>query len=241
MNVIMPMAGRGSRFENSSYKLPKPLIEVNGIPMFIHALRSLQNVAFHQIIFIALREHEVQFELSSIIKKFVTNHYKLVLIPEVTQGQLCTVLEGKEYIDNDNDLLIISSDTIVISNIGRDIKNRKADCKGLISVHTMEGEQWSFAQTDAFGRVVKVAEKVRISDNASTGLYYFSNGKDFVARAEKMIASKHTTKGEYYVIPLYQQYIDDKEFIGLSKSSQMWDMGTPAALAEYLKQNDLLA
>ncbi len=231
----MPMAGRGSRFQGSLYTMPKPLIEVNGIPMFIHSLKSLEGVEFDKIIFIALASHEEDFRFTESIKKYVNANVEIILLPEVTQGQLCTVLTAKEFINNDEDFLIISSDTIVKSNIGEDIRNKRSDCKGIISVALMDGDRWSFAKTDESGKVIQVAEKVRISDHASTGLYYFSNGKQFVTEAEKMVERQQTTKGEYYVIPLYQEYINAGEFIGISSAYEMWDMGTPDALASYLQ------
>ncbi len=234
MKVIMPMAGRGSRFLVSNYNRPKPLIEVFGKPMFIHALKSLENVSFNQIIFIALIEHQVSFDLNSIIESEIKIKSELLLISEVTEGQLCTALIAKELINTDEDILIISADTIVESDIGNDIKVKSADCEGIISVANMLGDRWSFAKTNSMGNVIEVTEKLRISDNASTGLYYFSNGKKFVDRAEKMIADKKTTKGEYFIMPLYRDYIDAGENIRLSNASRMWDLGTPESLHEFL-------
>lgn len=228
------MAGRGSRFLGSDYNRPKPLIEVFGKPMFIHALKSLENIRFTQIIFIALREHQESYDLNGIIESEVKMKSELLLIPDITEGQLCTVLIAKEIINTDEEILIISADTIVKSDIGYDIKYKSTDCEGIISVANMLGERWSFAKANPIGKVIEVTEKRRISDNASTGLYYFANGKKFVSRAQKMIADKKTTQGEYFIMPLYQDYIDAGEDIRLSYASQMWDLGTPESLNEFL-------
>ena len=101
----------------------------------------------------------------------------------------------------------LSADAYVKSNIGIDIKNRPWGCHGVISVANMPGDRWSFVKTDDKGIVTEVAEKIRISDYASTGIYYFSNGKLFVSEAEQMIINKEKTKGKHYIIPLYQKYI----------------------------------
>lgn len=230
MKVVMPMAGRGSRFADTAGTTPKPLISVMGRPMVAWALKSIEDVPFSQIIFIALKEHDEKFQVEKILSSAMERPFELLLLDGVTEGQLCTVLEGKSHINTDEDLLIISSDTYVISDIGKHIAQRGRDCSGLISVATLPGNQWSFAQTDEKGNVIRVAEKERISDFASTGLYYFSNGRIFVERAEEVISRGERTKNEFYVIPLYQKYIDRGEVIGISLAKQMFDMGNPEAL-----------
>jgi NDP-sugar pyrophosphorylase family protein len=229
MKVVVPMAGRGSRFANTPGTVPKPLIPVMGRPMVSWALRSIDNVQFSQIIFIALKEHDEKFQVKKVLSSAMERPFELLLLDGVTEGQLCTVLEAKSHINIDEDLLIISSDTYVVSDIGKHIAQRGRDCAGLISVASLPGNQWSFAQTDEKGNVIRVAEKERISDFASTGLYYFSNGRIFVERAEGVISRDERTKNEFYVIPLYQKYIDRGEVIGISRAKQMFDMGNPEA------------
>jgi NDP-sugar pyrophosphorylase family protein len=230
MKVVMPMAGRGSRLANTTGITPKPLISVMGRPMVAWALKSIENVPFSQIIFIALKEHDEKFQLTKVLTSAMKRPFELVLLDEITEGQLCTVLEGKSHINTDEDLLIISSDTYVISDIGNHIAQRGRDCSGLISVASLPGNQWSFAQTDEKGKVIRVAEKERISDFASTGLYYFSSGRIFIETAQEVIFRGERTKNEFYVIPVYQKYIDRGEVIGISPAKQMFDMGNPEAL-----------
>lgn len=231
----MPMAGRGSRFSGSGYNRPKPLIEVNGIPMFLLALKSLQNVDYSEIIFVTLEEHEENYKVSDYVKKHLTASFKLVTLKDITEGQLCTVLAAKDFIETDEDILIISSDTIVLSNIGFDIRNKSNNCAGLISVADMPGDRWSFAKINEAGAVIEVAEKVRISNHASTGLYYFANGKKFCELAQELIDSNERTRNEFYVIPLYQKYISQGDFVGITLAYEMYDLGTPESLASYLR------
>lgn len=236
MIVVMPMAGRGSRFAGSGYAQPKPLIPVLGKPMFIHALRSIEGIHFSKLIIVALEEHERDYHISGSIAH-LGQHVELVLLPDVTDGQLCTVLAASAHLRKNEDLLIVSSDTIVVSGIGTDIQTMPENCKGLISVANMPGDRWSFARTDVSGKVVEVAEKVRISDHASTGLYYFSNASEFISIGEAMVRNQEKTKGEYYVIPVYQKLIDAGHFVGISIAREMWDLGTPDSLHEFLRQH----
>lgn len=235
MKVVVPMAGRGSRFAAQGLNMPKPLIEVNGRPMVAWALDSLINVDYSHLIFVALQEHETAYRVTQILKNLFGRQTEVILIPDVTEGQLCTVLAAKEWINTDEDVLVTSSDTYCVSPLGHDIACHLPECRGIISVANLPGERWSFARIDHHGRVVEVAEKIRISDHASTGLYYFSNGREFVSIAEEMISKQEKTRGEYYVIPVYQKYIERGWRVEISIADEMWDMGTPDAL-ELFKQ-----
>ena len=236
MIVVMPMAGRGSRFEGSGYQRPKPLIEVQGKPMFSWAMNSLQGVDYEQLVIVSLQEHEDHYGVRELAQEYAGKNTEVILLPSITEGQLVTVLAARAFIRGNEDVLVIASDTIVVSEIGRHIREKSADCQGLISVADMPGDRWSFAGTDATGRVTAVTEKVRISDHASTGLYYFANGSRLIELADGMITRQEKTRGEYYVIPVYQKYIDKGAFIGISQATEMWDLGTPDALRLFLER-----
>ena len=237
MIVVMPMAGRGSRFNGSGYDRPKPLIEVEGRPMFVNALESIKKLAFSKLIIVALKEHEEYFGVKAYIKQHIRYETQLILLDGVTEGQLCTVLAARDYLNTHEDVLIVSSDTIIDSDLHLDILRKPVGCKGLISVANMPGTHWSFAKTDAAGKVVEVAEKVRISDHASTGMYYFAHGRDLVTLGGQIISNDERTKGEFYVIPVYQKLIDQGAHVGITQAQAMWDMGTPDALSAYLQRS----
>ena len=231
----MPMAGRGSRFFGSNYQDPKPLIQVEGKPMFAWALSSIAKLDYSKICITGLKEHEERYNLPHLISEYADN-FELKLLDNVPQGQLLSVLAHKDALDTSEDLLIISSDTYVQSNIHSDIDNLSGNTDGLISVGNMAGDSWSFAKTDNLGHVVRVAEKKRISDNASTGLYYFASSKEFVKYSELLIKKKKSVNGEYYVMPVYQEYLDDKRKIGLSHADIVWDLGNPSSLETFLNR-----
>ena len=233
MNVVIPMAGRGSRFAEHGVEIPKPLIPVCGKPMFAWALESLEDVTYQRVVFVTLAEHADRYDVEAVIRRHVGSAAEVLVIDEVTEGQLCTVLAAREHLDADEGVLIASADTYVRSDLGRDIRNRASDCRGVISVACMPGDRWSFARVDGDGKVVQVAEKKRISPHASTGLYYFSSGREFLAVAEEMIRREEKTRDEYYVIPVYQTYIERGWPVELSHAHEMVDMGTPATLAAF--------
>ena len=159
MIVVMPMAGRGSRFLNQGIETPKPLIQVKGKPMFYWALQSIKDLDC-TVIFVALSEHEKNHALSTLISKHCNFTYHIVWIDEITEGQLCTVLKASQFFNGEEDVLIIPSDTLVISKINEEIKELPKNVHGLISTINLEGEQWSFAKVDENDCVIQVAEKV---------------------------------------------------------------------------------
>lgn len=230
MIVVMPMAGRGSRFSASGIHTPKPLIDVCGRPMFSWAAQSLKGLKYSKFIAIVLQEHQQQFHINDSLRRHLSEQVSVVAIPEVTAGQLCTVLSAKEIINTSEDLLIVPSDTLVVSRLADDIRKAGTACKGIISVAKMPGDYWSFARVGSGDQVLEVAEKVRISDYASTGLYYFKHGREFVEIGEEMVRQEEKTKGEYYVIPVYSKYLQRGWSVKVSYASELWDMGNPKAL-----------
>jgi len=231
--VVIPLAGRGARFASEGVETPKPFIDVGGEPMLSWAFRSVAALPYSRAVFVALRRHSQRFGLAALASSLAGSRASVVEINDVTEGQLCTVLAAREFLDTDEDLLVASADTVVVSGLAADVETRDAACRGLISVARLPGDRWSFVQVDESGRAVRVAEKERISDLASTGLYYFSSARELAAEADAMIAARETTRGEYYVIPVYQRYIASGREVRVSEASEVWDMGNPDALREF--------
>lgn len=236
MKIVVPMAGRGARLANRGFARPKPLIDIAGRPMVGWALESIRDIPHDGLVFVALAEYESDFGLTRVLTELLGHEPSVVLLPGVTEGQLCTVLAARANLCPDEDLLIISSDTLVVSRLGHDIRNRPADCQGLISVKDMPGDRWSFARTDGGTRVVEVTEKIRISPHASTGMYYFSRAAEFLECADEMIAGNERTLGEFYVMPLYCKYLERGWRVDISIATEMWDMGNAEALEAFSKR-----
>lgn len=225
------MAGRGSRYSNEGYQTPKPLIEVSGKPMIFHAWRSIKDIPCRKLIFIALREHEQHFGVRTILQNWIPVPFELILIDEVTEGQLCTILLASDFFEKNEGVLITASDTFIESQIGVELQQNQAD--GIISVFDLPGDQWSFALPDENGRVIRVTEKERISNYASTGIYYFADARAMQSEAEQMISENERTRGEFYIMPLYNRMIQKGANIILSQANAMWDMGTPEAKRKF--------
>lgn len=88
---------------------------------------------------------------------------------------------------------------------------------------------------DETGRVIETAEKRRISSWATTGLYYFQNGGEFVRQADAMLAADERVNGEFYVAPLYNRMIAAGLDIRANIVPEVWVLGTPEDLGHFIE------
>lgn len=237
INVVIPMAGKGSRFYEKGYQTPKPFIDVHGKMMIERVLDNLQ-LPHAKYFLISLQEHIKYYK--QYLDKISTNYdSEIISIDKITDGPACTVLAAHRQINNEIPLLIANSDQIVdveISNYIDDCFKRNLD--GSIMTFKDTNPKWSFAKTNEKKLVTEVKEKVPISNNATVGIYFFKEGKHFFNGAVDMIASADKTNNEYYVCPIYNYLIRQGRNIGIFEidPSKMHGTGTPEDLEEYLSK-----
>ncbi|MBS1122392.1 MAG: glycosyl transferase family 2 [Deltaproteobacteria bacterium] len=234
MNIVMPMAGRGGRFTSAGYTVPKPLIDVRGRPMYAWAMDSLPLALAKRVIFICLAEHLRDRALADDIRsRYAALDPVIISLDHVTQGQACTVLEARAWIDNDEPLVIYNADTYCKTQLATKLRSLSPEVAGILSVFRAPGDKWSFARVDASGRVVETAEKRRISEWATTGLYYFAHGAEFVRHADAMIAANERERDEFYVAPVYNRLIAAGADVRIDEADEVWVLGTPEDLADF--------
>jgi len=239
MNILIPMAGRGSRFlaekdKNLEYAKPKPIINIAGIPMVKWAISSLPLNENDQLIFLVLKEHVENDNIDESLKTHFGDSIKIVVVDKVTEGAACTVLLAKEHIDNDEPLLITDSDHFIDGKTHFDEIKKYKGIDGMIPVFYANNSKWSFSKTDETGKVIEVAEKLQISRNANIGAYYFGKGRDFVWAAEEMIEENDRTNGEFFIAPVYNYMIRRGKNIRLSRPRFAHGLGTPKDLDKFL-------
>lgn len=234
MNIVMPMAGRGSRFADVGHRVPKPMIEVKGKPMYAWAMDSLPLALARKVIFICLEEHLKGFGLEEDIRRRYARLDPVIIpLSKVTEGQACTVLEARSQIDRDEPLIIYNADTWCRTRLAQTLPALPKSVAGVLGVFEAPGDKWSFARTDATGRVVEVAEKKRISNQACTGLYHFTSGAEFVREADAMIAANERVNREFYVAPVYNRMIAAGREVRVDVADEVWVLGTPEDLAHF--------
>jgi len=234
VNIVMPMAGRGSRFAEIGVATPKPLIDVRGKPMYAWATDGLPLELARSLIFVCLAEHLADRALEADIRtRYGQYDPRVIPLAEVTEGQACTVLAARPFIDNDEPLLIFNADTYCRTTLAKALESLPPIVDGVLDVFHAPGDRWSFARVDAEGRVLETAEKRRISDWATTGLYYFRRGGDFVHHADRMIAAGDLSNREFYVAPIYNRMIAAGADIRANPVDEVWVLGTPKDLARF--------
>ncbi len=238
LNIVVPMAGRGSRFATAGFALPKPLIDVGGLPMIQLVVDNLTPKRPHRFVFLCLEEHIHAYPVKELLRG-ISPGCEIVTVPGVTQGAACTVLLAQEFIDNSDPLMIANSDQWVGVDINTyldDIETRDLD--GLIMTMRANDPKWSFVRLDKADNIIEVVEKEVVSEEATVGIYNFRKGSDFVNSAQEMIRKDLRVNNEFYVAPCYNEMIGRGDRIGFhnigSEGNGMHGLGIPSDLETFL-------
>ena len=238
--IVIPMAGHGKRFRDAGISKPKFMIEVKNKTLFEWSLDSLPVEISKKIIFICLEEHEKEFNVSEFIKnimkqKYPRIKYELVYLEKITRGQVETVLHAKHLIDFESTLIIYNIDTHFISSRLKSkiltLKNQNID--GLLGCFTSDDENLSFVEINEKGLVKRVREKEKISSLASTGLYVFSNGRQFIEAAETMIKNNIKVKDEFFVSEIYNILLKSGKRFEIDIAEEFIPFGTPDDIKKF--------
>lgn len=233
MNVLIPMAGAGSRFSTAGYTFPKPLIEVNGKPMIQVVVENLNIEANY--IFIVQKEHYEKYSLQYLLNLIVPN-CSIIQVDGLTEGAACTTLLAKEFINNDAPLVMANSDQFIEWNSNECLYAFSADgVDGGIVTFKATHPKWSYVKIGKDGFVSEVAEKKPISDNATVGIYFWKKGSDYVKYAEQMIEKNIRTNNEFYICPVFNEAVLDNKKIRVKEIEKMWGIGTPEDLDYFIK------
>jgi|TARA_R100000027_G_scaffold67583_1_gene66999 dTDP-glucose pyrophosphorylase len=234
-NIVLPMAGRGSRFREQGYQDSKPFIDVNGKPMIQRVIENL-NIEFDnkfKFIIITQKADYQEYDYSLFNDIIGHTNIELVLLDGITEGAACTLLAAKAHIDNRTPLLSFNSDQLIEYDPNKTF-SRLSLHDGGMPCFKGEGPKWSYAKTDEEGYVTEVAEKKQISNQATAGYYYWNRGSDFVKYAEKMIKANDRVNNEFYVAPVYNYAVADGKHIVTTQVDNIYQMGTPEDLESYL-------
>ncbi len=235
IHLVIPMAGLGSRFQKEGYSIPKPFLPVFGKPMYRWVIDNMMpsEKALREIVDVHVLVREEQASLFE-SDKSITIH----TVPKLTEGAACTVLSIRDIINTDDPLIIANSDQFLewnVDNFYLALLHPSFD--GVISTfiqHDLNDIRWSYARLDADGCVMEVAEKKVISKFATTGIYGWRRGSDFVAAAESMIAQNIRVNGEFYVCPVYNN-MKQPSRIRILNCKKMWGLGVPTDYEHFLK------
>ncbi|WP_432519353.1 glycosyltransferase family 2 protein [Kineococcus sp. SYSU DK006] len=239
LEIVIPMAGRGSRFADAGYADPKPLIRMpDGRRMIELVVDNLKPVRPHRFTFVVRAEHRAGGRLDAALRA-VAGDCRVLEVPEVTQGAAETVSLALVDLPEGSPLMIANCDQYVDLRIDDYLAagdGRSAD--GYMMTMTADDPKWSFAATDDDGWVTRVVEKEVISTSATVGIYNFASTRDFLEGYRAMVAADRRTNGEYYVAPVYNELITAGRRFHLVDVARlggtMHGIGTPADLDAFV-------
>jgi HAD superfamily hydrolase (TIGR01509 family) len=237
INIVVPMAGNGSRFSSAGYTDPKPLIPVFGDPMISWVVKNI-HIPGCRFIFIIRSDYP---DSCRTFLESIAPGCEIIIVDKVTEGAACTVLLSKEIINNDTPLMIANSDQYVEFSADEFVKsflNNHDELTYSAKISTFDGNynpKWSYVGL-TYGVVTEVVEKKPISIHATTGIYLWRHGHDFVKFAEQMISKNIRVNNEFYVAPVFNEALQSGCMINISECKRMWGLGVPEDL-EYFIQN----
>jgi dTDP-glucose pyrophosphorylase len=229
LNVIIPMAGLGSRFSNEGYSLPKHLIPVIDKPM-IHSVIENLNLDSNWIFII---RNDLDNKVKELLKQLKPDS-KIIEISEVTDGPARTALLAKQYITEDP--LIITNCDQMIHDFDYNKLLEFSDINnldGVLGAFISNSDKNSYVKLNDDGYVIDVKEKIVISNIATNGLHFWKNGLDFVSSAEEMIESKEMYNNEFYIAPSYNYLIKKGKRVLPFFYNLHFPIGTPNDLKIY--------
>lgn len=219
------MAGRGSRFREAGINKPKHRIQIKDRTMFWYAMSSLKDFFDEQFVFVCLSEYDDTPFLQEQCSQLGIEEFDIVEIPAITDGQATTALKADEYIEADNAALIYNIDTYIEEGT---VGKEEINGDGWLPVFQAAEDRWSFVRVDN-GKVVEVAEKERISDLATVGLYYFDSWEEYKAAYQELGEGIQNRYGEKYIAPLYSWLIYNDKTVRYNeiKKENVHVLGTP--------------
>lgn len=232
LNVLIPIGGSGKRFADAGYKLPKPLIDVNGVTMIKKVIDNLNMDANY--IFVAAKEHVEQYGFKAYLEALVPGC--TVIIEEIRKGAAPGTLLAKELINNDQHLLLANCDQFMEWDSCDFMYHMlSSDADGSVLTFTDSDPKWSFCKLDDDGYITEIAEKRPISNHANVGIYYWKRGSDYVKAAEQMLLDdSKKINGEFYIAPVYNEAIAEGKKFTIFPIKKMWGLGIPSDLSYFL-------
>lgn len=233
MRIVIPMAGAGKSYIRAGYTFPKPLVDIGGKPMIQWVVENIN--ADGQFIFIVQKEQYEQYNLKYLLN-LIAPGCAIVQLEQPTQGAALSVLAAEPLFNNDYPLAVVNSDQVVEWNSNEFFYAMAADaCDAGLVTFTATHPKWSYVRTGENGFVIEAAEKKPISNQATAGIYYFARGHEFAYYTRQMIHKGVMTNNEYYICPVFNEYVTDQKKIRPFPVERVWSFSTPEDLPEFIK------
>lgn len=238
IHLVMPMAGGGSRFSQGGFEVPKPLIELQGKPFFYWATQSiLRDIKCIDVTFVVLEQHVKQWNIDVVIKSFYPDA-KIITVPKVLPGAVCTCLKGIENIGDNLPVIFNDCDHMFsCSALANRLYKQMIDFDGALITFKSDAAQFSYVKYDAGGNIIGTVEKQVVSNRAICGAYFFANAELFRTMSERYFETCQYK--EYFVSGVYNELCKAGKKVSAFQTDFYLSFGTPeeyalAKLSPYL-------
>lgn len=242
LHIIMPMAGEGSRFAKAGWTTPKPLIELQGVPLFQRAIGSVAIDGVDMKYSLIVRQEHIDNQHIDVLIKELLPEARVFSVLKTTRGAVETCLVAEEAIDDEDAVVVMDCDLEFRSTRYNELVSDalsvsadQADGGALVSFES-NNPRYSYAQIDADSRVLRTAEKEPISNHALCGAYFFGSGKDFKRIAHQLLEDGTRGKAEFYVSLLYNYLLAEGRTVRLASMEEYYSYGTPEELLTYSRK-----
>ena len=233
LNIVITMAGAGSRFAKAGFNLPKPLIPVKGVPMYRYSTNSLPLNLAKRLVFVIQNNEFAELISNDINEHFAIYSPKIVKIDGLTRGQAESLLLASDALNHTLPTLVHNSDSAISVDVNELINVMKQSDGALLTFEVDDSDKYSFAHLNENGLVDQVREKKQISTHASTGTYYFKSTVQMLNLISLTISTNKTEQGEFYIAPLYNEMIKAGQIVKIIKTDQYFCYGTPEEYQAY--------
>jgi len=234
LNLIIPMAGNGSRFREAGYKTIKPLIPLkSGKPMIEEVVNSLQFPDANYI-FIVQDQHDKEFGLEGILSNLVKK-CTIVRTNGLTGGAAETILLAEKFCDPYKPVMVVNSDQLIEYNKEKFIDEVFRYWDGIIFTFNSNDPKWSYVKLQYEKAVCEVVEKQVVSDHSTCGIYFYKTTYLMFNSIRNMMNNyQNKVNNEWYFAPSYNEAIKRGYCISAFYVDKMIGLGDPESLERYL-------
>ena len=231
---LIPMAGEGKRFLDERYIMPKPLIEINGIPMFVHAAKALPKADL--FIFICLKSHVIKFKIDKVIKSFFPKS-KIIILDKTTNGQATTCLKAEKLLKKDDTLTIGACDNGM--HYSQKKINNKINKSDLViwtfkdnKIVSKNPNMYGYVKTKKpdnaiFVSCKKTISKVPGNDHTIIGAFSFKKAETFLKYSKDLIKQNKRINKEFYLDLVAKLCVSSKLIVKVNLVNKYIGWGTP--------------
>lgn len=238
VQVIVPMAGRGSRFKEVGYQTSKPMLPIGQFPMFLTVLANIFDERLLSVTIVKQRSADLEVDLEALFANLKVK-LNIVELDGFTDGAATTVEQGLHGLNPDLPVVIVNSDQYVAGELTSFYDSLVSnDYSGVILAMNDNDPKWSYIRLNELGFVTEVVEKVVISDLATVGIYGFASASLCGNAIAKMKNSEFRVNGEFYLAPVYNflpSHSEPIHYINLGPvGNVMFGLGTPTDYQNFL-------